>query len=95
MAHKALNKIMEKQSVKAAKSEYDISVCISAVAAAHKSFEAIEVSGTATEYVARVYDAISNLQDGYNDSDGEYTNGRASIGDVLGGVYDLKKEMEA
>jgi len=93
-AHRALQKIMEEQAVKAARSEYDISVCISAVSAARRTFEGIEVKGSAPEYVAQVYDAISDLQNGYNDSDGQYTNGRASIGDVLGRVYQLQKEIE-
>ena len=93
-AHRALQKIMEEQAVKAARSEYDISVCITAVSAARSTFEGVEVKGSAPEYVANVYAAISDLQNGYNDSDGQYTNGRAPIGDVLGQVYTLKKEIE-
>jgi len=64
------------------------------VSAAQSTFEGVEVKGSAPEYVNAVYAAISDLQNGYNDSDGQYTNGRASIGDVLGQVYQLKKEIE-
>ena len=93
-ARNVIKKIMAEQAIKESNSEYDKSVCISAVAAAGDRFEEIEVSGSASEYVGRVYDAISDLQDTYNDSDGEYTNGKAPIGSVLGRIYDLKRTIK-
>ena len=85
---------MEEQTIKESASEYDRSVCITAVAAARDTFEAVEVAGSASEFVGRVYDAIRELQDNYSDSDGEYTNGTAPIGNVLSRVYDLKRKID-
>ena len=93
-ARNVIKKIMAEQAIKEANSQYDKSVCITAVAAARDRFEDVEVSGSASEYVERVYAAISELQDNYNDSDGEYTNGKAPIGSVLDRISDLKRTIK-
>ena len=74
---------MGEQLAVEAESPYDKSVCITAVTTAKDTFERISVTGSAPEYIARVYDAIDKLQDIYVDSDGEFTNGKAPIGGVL------------
>ena len=91
--HQAIKKIMIEQLGVEAASPYDKTVCITAVATAEDTFERISVTGSAPEYIRRVYDAIDKLQDIYADSDGEYTNGKAPIGGVLDRLYTLKKEI--
>lgn len=93
-ARNAIKKIINEQAIKEAGSPYDKSVCITAVTAARDVFEGVEVSGSATQYIGWVYDAISRLQDNYSDSDGQYTNGKAPIGSVLGRLSDLKREID-
>jgi len=86
--HAAINKVVEKHAIEASKSEYDRKVCILAVSAAGDTIRRVPVAGTAIEYGQAVAVVLGELQDSYNDPDGEYTSGKAPIGgvyyDVLG-----------
>ena len=85
----AISKILETRSLKAAQSEYDRSVCIRAVAAARDAFESVPVKGSATDYGQAIVAILGELQETYNDPDGEYTSGKAPIGDVCNDVSSL------
>lgn len=89
MMHNAISKILNARSLKAAQSQYDRTVCISAVRAARDVFESVPIDGTAAEYGQAVAAALGELQDTYNDPDGEYTSGKGPIGDVYHDVSSL------
>lgn len=93
-AHKALEKLIRKQMGIEAESPYGAGVCVRAIGAAEDVFSRVPVVGTALDYARQVYKAIDDLHDDYNDSEGEYTNGPAPIGNVLSRVSDLIREME-
>lgn len=75
----------------AASSAYDRAVCIKAISTANDVFMAIPVAGSAEDYFQTVYQELTTLQKSYNDPDGEYTNGKAMIGSLLGEIYLLVK----
>ena len=79
---KKIDRILKTRAEKAAQSEYDISVCVRAVRAASDAVDSIPVHGDVRLYHRAVLQALSRLSETYNDSSGEYTNGRAAIGDV-------------
>jgi hypothetical protein len=87
--HAAIKAIIERRSVEAAQSPYDRKVCILAVSAAQDAVNRVPVEATATEYCQRVVAVLSALQDSYNDPDGEYTSGKAPIGDIYFDVWRL------
>lgn len=77
---------MDDRSIAASQSQYDAKVCVRAVGAARDVFENVPLEGTAIEYGQAV---VAVLRDRYNDSDGEYTSGKAPIGDVCYDVSSL------
>ncbi len=79
----AITEIFAERSKLAAQSEYDKSVCIRAVAAARDRFLTVAVTGDAIKYGQSVLQTLTTLRKTYNDSDGKYTSGKGSIGDVL------------
>ncbi len=90
--HNAIKKIISIRSVKAAESQYDRSVCISAVGAAGNVFNSIPVEGDPITYGKAVVEALDKLHNNYHDSDGEYTSGVAPIGDVY---YDVSSLVDS
>lgn len=78
----ALDAILERRGRQAAESDYDRGVWISAVAAARDAVEAIPVADHAQAYLGAVEDALDRLFNSYNDTSGDYTNGKAAIGDI-------------
>lgn len=80
--HAAINKIVGKRAIKASQSQYDMKVCVGAVAAAGDTVRCVPIEGTAIEYGQAVAAVLSELGDTYNDPDGEYTSGKGPIGDV-------------
>lgn len=78
----AIADIIEKRSAAASQSQYDRMVCVSAVSEARRVFDGVPVQGTADQYGEAVLSAIGKAQEDYYDSEGEYTSGKSSIGDV-------------
>ena len=89
--HAAIKAIIEKRSVEVSQSQYDMKVCVGAVGAARDIFESVPVEGTAAVYGQAVAAALSKLRDTYNDPDGEFTSGKAPIGDVY---YDVSRLLD-
>lgn len=89
----AILEIIDKRSIAASQSEYDRMVCVGAVGEARRVFGGIPVQGTADQYGEAVLAAIGNARDNYYDSDGEYTSGKSSIGDVYLDISVLLKEQ--
>lgn len=87
-----IESVFARHAEKAAQAEYDKSVFISAVAAARDVCRNLPVTGTADTYLQSVLDALDELFSNYNDTDGEYTNGRAAIGDVRRDIANLKND---
>ncbi len=80
----------EKARCDASNSEYDRSVCTNAISVAYNTIENIEVRGEPSAYLGKIIAVIENLHADYNDPDGEYTNGTAIIGSLLGYIYEIK-----
>ncbi len=89
--HADIRSIMHKRGVAASQSQYDKSVCISAVGAASATYERVPVTGTAAEYGQAVVAVLNELYNTYHDPEGEYTSGRAPIGDVY---YDVSRIVD-
>lgn len=85
--------IVTEHALSAQKSQYDVSVCISAVAAGRQVIEGISRDLTPQEYAERVRAELASLQSGYNDTDGQYTNGRGVIGSLSGDVSRVLREL--
>ena len=83
----ALDDIIADRAQKAAASAYDQSVLICAVSAARDAIEEVAQRGSICAYQDEVLRTLSNLRETYNDSSGEYTNGKAAIGDIYMDVY--------
>ena len=77
---------IEKHAVAAQVSEYDRTVSITAVAAARSVVGSIIPDNPVQIYAEQISSALKSLLQTYNDSDGEYTNGRGVIGSLLGDV---------
>ena len=84
--HAAILDIVEKRSIEAGQSQYDRKVCISAIAAARNVVMAVPIDGAAETYRRSVLTALEPVFDTYNHSDGQYTYGKSSIGNVF---YDI------
>ena len=85
--------IVTEHALSAQKSQYDVSVCISAVAAGRQVIEGISRNLSPSEYADRVRADLASLQAGYNDTDGQYTNGRGVIGSLSGDVSSTLREL--
>jgi|GEM_PF-1037315 len=89
----AIMAIIEKRSLEASQSQYDKSVCIRAVAATRDVIESIPTDGTAIEYGQATIELLSNLYETYHDTDGEYTSGKAPIGNIYSGVLHILSDL--
>lgn len=85
----AIREIFSTRALAAQQSEYDRTVCIRAVATAREVFEQVPVKRDVQAYGRAVLAALGSLYESYSDPDGEFTNGRASIGDAYSDVYAL------
>ena len=74
----------------AASSEYDKSVCVRAIAVAYDTASGIPIKGESISYLNTIIEELVKLKQGYNDPDGEYTNGSAMIGTLIGFICELK-----
>lgn len=90
----ALAAILQHRGEQAAQSDYDRSVLIGAVAAARDVIDAVPDADQASGYLSQVQAALSALFDTYNDTSGEFTNGRAAIGDIRLDVARLIDERD-
>ncbi len=86
---RAIAKIISKRAIEASQIPYDTKVWVGAVAEARRVFERVALVETIEAYHKDVVRALSIASDTYNDSDGEYTNGRGGIGNVLYDVMGL------
>ena len=73
-------------AVAAQESQYDRTVCITAVGAARSTVEAIAPDCASQDFGSRVLCALNSLHQTYNDTDGEYTNGRGVIGSLIADI---------
>ena len=87
--HDLILETFAERSLKASQSQYDRGVNIRAVMTAREVFKAVPVHGTAAEYHRHILTEIAALKDHYNDPNGEYTSGKAPIGDVYMDIYSL------
>lgn len=85
----AICTVIEMRALDAAQSAYDRSVCIAAVAAARACVERVSVEGSALDYGKAVLATLEPVYDTYHDPDGEFTSGKASIGDVYSHIARL------
>lgn len=86
---RAIEKIVAKRAIEASQMPYDTKVWVGAVDKARRVFENVALADTVEVYHKDVVSALSETSETYNDSDGEYTNGRAGIGDILYDVMGL------
>ncbi len=87
--------LIDKRSIEASQSQYDRHVCVNAISATRDIFNRVHVEGTASEYGQAVISALRNLHETYNDTDGEYTSGKAPIGDVYFDVLSLVNNFQS
>ena len=85
--------IVAEHALSAQKSQYDVSVCISAVAAARQVIESVSPNLSPERYADKVRQELASLQAGYNDTDGQYTNGRGVIGSLSGDVSSVLRDL--
>ena len=90
----AIEKLFNTRSVEAAQSQYDAKVCVRAVGAARDVWDRVAIEGTAPQYGQRVLDALEPVYDDYNDPDGEYTSGKAAIGDVFYNIMGIVQKCK-
>ena len=83
---RAIDKILSARAIEAARIPYDTKVWIAAVEEARRVIARVAETDPVETYHQAVVDALSHASDTYNDPDGEYTNGRGGIGNVL---YDI------
>jgi len=90
---RAIQKIVRNRAIEASQIPYDTKVWIGAVEEARRVFERVSVAKPVEAYHKAVVQALSEASETYNDSDGEYTNGRGGIGNVLYDVMGLLPEL--
>ncbi len=89
-----IQKILDGHALKAAASEYDRSVCITAVATARSTVsECLESSAphVDTDLLLR---RLLDLQANYHDPDGEYTSGKGVIGVLIADIHSALKRKD-
>ncbi len=86
---RAIAKIVTKRALEASQIPYDTKVWINAVDKARRVIETVAPADTVEAYHKDLVKALSQAQEAYNDTDGEHTNGRAGIGNVLYDVMGL------
>lgn len=81
-----INSKVEKHALAAQSSQYDSAVAITAVARARKVianvFEGSNSKNPRVEILANLLELHSN----YNDTDGEYTNGKGVLGNLIADI---------
>lgn len=80
---KAIMEIVDDHSHKAAESEYDRGVAIRAIAAAREEIDHIASEISDRKCKDKIVEALELLKLGYNDTDGQYTNGKGVIGSLI------------
>lgn len=78
--------VVAKHAIAAQASQYDRSVCITAVATVRKLVEGISTDNQLQDYSENVSTSLNALREAYNDTDGQYTNGKGVIGSLQGDV---------
>ena len=89
----SIDDILDRRAASAAQSEYDRSVFIGAVSAARQVIMSVPESDRPERYLADIRKALSALFDTYNDTSGEFTNGRAAIGDIKLDIARLSEDL--
>lgn len=92
MMQDTVQKIIEKHAIKAQQSEYDRSVCILAISKARKLIQSIPIDTSIEQYHSQVIKQLSDFQQNYHDSDGQYTSGKGVLGDLLGDLISTLKD---
>ena len=87
-----IEKIISTRAIEASEMPYDRRVWIAAVSEARRVLGGVTVDGTSRAYYSAVVSVLSEASDTYNDPDGEYTNGRGAIGNILYDVMRLVPE---
>ena len=87
----AIGRVPDARAIAAQQSQYDRRVCVRAVGAARDVFERIAIKGTSEAYGRAVLLALEPFYNDYNDTDGEYTSGKAAVGDVY---YDICRLLD-
>lgn len=90
---RAIETIFAERTQKASQSEYDRSVLLGAVAAARDAVENVAWTDAADAYKEDLLETLSELRASYNDPDGQYTNGKAMIGDIYTDFYALFESL--
>ena len=80
--------IIAEHAIKARNSQYDIGVAITAIASAETTVTDLHESLFSTDdYAQEVVGALRTLRDEYNDTDGQYTNGKGILGSLTDDIY--------
>lgn len=80
--------VVDMHSERARKSQYDIGVAINAVACARQTVLELPVESIEEDdYGQSVIAALTTLRHGYNDTDGQYTNGKGVLGSLIDDLY--------
>lgn len=75
--------VIKEHALKAQDSEYDRSVCILAISKARELILSIPATLTPEQYRSELIEQLSNFQQNYHDSEGQYTSGKGVIGSLL------------
>ena len=89
-----IDTILDRRAKNAAKSEYDRSVFINAVSAARQTILSVPECDRPEQYLIDIKNALNTLFETYNDTSGEFTNGRAAIGDIRMDIVRLSADFE-
>ena len=87
--------LLDVHAGKAAQSEYDRTVSITAISAARKTIADVSASLPDGLYAALVLEKLRDLASGYHDPDGEYTSGKGVLGDLLGDLEAALNKISA
>ena len=80
--------IIDEHAVKVQANQYDRHIAVSAVASARKRVDELQLETVPADKQARtVIDALIQLRLEYSDPDGEYTNGKAILGNLIDDVF--------
>ena len=79
--------LIEAHRLKAAASEYDRSVCITAVSRARDQIMLIDETLPAEPFLAEARQRIGSMIETYHDPDGDHTSGRSVLVPILDELY--------
>lgn len=86
--------VLNTHAQKAAASEYDRAVCISAIAATRNAIcEFLESAGPQID-ADMLMQKLQALHAGYHDPDGQYTSGKGVIGDLIADIGVILKQKD-